>query len=234
MFGFNRDSGLWRRIHCSVFILTLTFGLSVAAPLGIDQALLVQIQSRYGKEAKARIIHWQELLRTDKNLPEQEKLKKVNEFFNQIDFVDDQYHWGEQDYWATPFEMLATNGGDCEDFSLAKYYTLIELGVPEEKLRLTYVKAVKLNQAHMVLTFFPTPQAVPLVLDNLVGTIDPATKRKDLIPVYSFNGTGLWLAKSRGSGQHLGSSGRLSLWQEVTERMQKKQFKSSLNNDREQ
>jgi len=62
---------------------------------------------------------------------------------------------------------LASNGADCEDFSIAKYFALKELGVPIQRLRITYVKAVRLNQAHMVLAYYPEPDAVPLILDNL-------------------------------------------------------------------
>ena len=120
--------------------------------------------------------------------------------------------------------MLASNGGDCEDFSIAKYFTLRELGIPAEKLRLTYVKALKLDQAHMVLTYYSTPDAVPLVLDNLINEIRSATEREDLLPVYSFNGDGLWLAKSRGMEQRVGRSERLSRWQEVIARIDEEQL----------
>ncbi|NOR71630.1 MAG: sulfate adenylyltransferase, partial [Methylomarinum sp.] len=151
---------------------------------------------------------------------EKEKLKQVNDFFNQrIEFVDDIYLWGVNDYWATPIEFLAKGAGDCEDYSIAKYFTLKELGVSESKMRITYVKALKLNQAHMVLTYFSSPRAVPIVLDNLIPQIKSATDRKDLLPVYSFNGSGLWLAKARGSGKRVGSSGRLNLWAELKQRM---------------
>jgi len=94
-------------------------------------------------------------------------------------------------------EFLATGAGDCEDFAIAKYFTLLELGVDESKMRITYVKSLRRNQPHMVLTFFASPKSVPEVLDNLIPEIKPATQRSDLLPVYSFNGTGLWTAKAR-------------------------------------
>lgn len=71
----------------------------------------------------------------------------------------------------------------------------------------------------MVLTYYEKPDQVPLVLDNLIPEILPASKRKDLVPVYSFNGSGLWLAKSRGKGEKVGSSGRLKRWQDLLRRM---------------
>ena len=186
-------------------IAALLFGLftlTVTANLEISEALLLHIHNKYGVVAEQRVIQWQRLMQTAKDLPDREKLERVNDFFNQnVDFVDDLIHWSVDDYWATPIEFLATGAGDCEDYSIAKYFTLLELGVEEKKMRITYVKAYQLNQAHMVLTYFATPKAVPLVLDNLIPVIKPATQRTDLLPVYSFNGSGLWLAKSRGEGK---------------------------------
>lgn len=182
-------------------------------------ALLDAAEERFGKDARLRLLAWQRLVQEDESRNDEEKLKKVNDFFNSVDYVSDELHWRKKDYWATPLEFLASNGGDCEDFSLAKYFTLKLLGVAEGKLKMTYVKAWKLNQAHMVVTYYQTPEAEPLVLDNLVPVIQPASKRSDLLPVYSFNGSGLWLAKQRGRGQMVGSSDRLGLWADVLARM---------------
>jgi len=144
----------------------------------------------------------------------------VNDFFNQVRFISDEKHWKSTDYWATPVEFLSTNGGDCEDFSIAKYITLRELGVPDERLRITYVKALQLNQAHMVLAYYETPDSEPLILDNLMASIRPASKRPDLLPVYSFNGNDLWMSKLRGRGQVIrGGSQRINLWRDLTIRL---------------
>ncbi len=196
---------------------------ALAGEFHIENKALTKIQKHYGSLARARVIEWAELINNDNNntLTDMEKLKLVNRFFNRNRFVSDRRHWGEEDYWATPIEFLSTNGGDCEDFSIAKYFTLRELGVSEDRLRLSYVKALKLNQAHMVVTYFKTANAEPLVLDNLISRIKPASKRKDLLPVYSFNGDGLWLAQRRGQGEFVGSSGRLSLWNDLRQRMQR-------------
>ncbi len=186
-------------------LLFWSYALVVAATLEISDELLRQINTKYGDSAQQRVIQWQKLMQTGKGLSDQEKLQRVNEFFNQnVAFVDDAIHWGVADYWATPIELLMTGAGDCEDYAIAKYFTLQELGINEDKMRITYVKALKLNQAHMVLTYFSTPKSVPVVLDNLISTIEPATKRTDLLPVYSFNGFNLWLAKARGAGQRVG------------------------------
>lgn len=161
-----------------------------------------------------RIADWQALMREKRTAPDMEKLESVNNFFNQLEFVDDLLHWGKTDYWATPQEMLATNGGDCEDFATAKYFTLRQLQIPDEKMRLIYVKALRLEQPHMVLSYYDAPETDPLVLDSLVKTILRASERPDLIPIYSFNGNGYWIARKQRS-DHIGGAERLSLWQEL-------------------
>jgi predicted transglutaminase-like cysteine proteinase len=153
-------------------------------------------------------------------LSESEKLKYVNDFFNSnIRFINDQALWKTKDYWATPYESLQRRAGDCEDYSLAKYFSLVKAGVPPEKLRIMYVKAVELRQAHMVLTYYSEPSAMPVVLDNLIGEIKPANQRKDLVPVYSFNATGFWLNKMSGKTIKLGNASRVSMWSEFIDRM---------------
>ncbi len=209
-----------KQTHLSMLLLGLLSVFIVSAALEISDALLEKISQKYGATATTRIEQWMKLMQTAKNLPEQEKLKRVNKFFNQrIEFVDDIYLWNKNDYWATPVEFLSRGQGDCEDYSIAKYFTLLELGVPEAKMRITYVKALELNQAHMVLTYYSTPRAIPVVLDNLIPEIISADKRTDLQPVYNFNGSGLWLSKERGNGRKVGGIDRLNMWSELKKRM---------------
>ncbi|BHH84365.1 transglutaminase-like cysteine peptidase [Desulforhopalus sp. 52FAK] len=203
---------------CILILCIIGMGQS-SSLFTLPQDLLDSAKTQYGESAKRRLLSWQSLIRENSQLTDREKLEKVNAFFNQMQFVDDISHWKKSDYWATPVEFLSSGGGDCEDFSLAKYFTIKALGVSETKINMTYVKAVHLNQAHMVVTYFSTPGAIPLVLDNINGAILPATKRQDLVPVYSFNGSGLWLAKSRGKGQKVGNSDRLRRWRTLLNRM---------------
>ena len=196
---------------------------SLTVEIRLDENLLNQIEQNHGSLVRQRFVNWQNLIENGKTAAETDKLKQVNDFFNQnIHFTNDITQWGKEDYWATPMELLAQGAGDCEDFSIAKYFTLLEMGVDDSKLRITYVKALTLNQAHMVLTYFASPQAVPLVLDNLKPDISPATDRNDLEPVYSFNGSGLWLAKIKGSGQQVGNAAKLNPWADLKKRMLQK------------
>lgn len=171
----------------------------------IDKSTITKVEQKYGKFAKARVNALVKLMNSLKNTSEDEKLKKVNHFFNQVRYQSDLKTWGQKDYWATRMEFLGKDKGDCEDYATAKYFTLKQLGIPTKKMYLSYVKATKQKVAHMVLTYFKTPQSIPLVLDNYNKQILPATKRPDLIPVYSFNGDSLYLAKQKGLGKEVPS-----------------------------
>jgi predicted transglutaminase-like cysteine proteinase len=189
----------------------------------ITDAQIAKLAQQFGPVAKNRLTAWKEILTGPKykKMSEQQKLEVVNDFMNHTTFVSDLQHWGKEDYWATPIEFLSTNGGDCEDYSIAKYFTLLALGVPDEKLRITYVKELVIyNEAHMVLAYFPNPDSEPLVLDNINKTIRPASARTDLLPVYSFNGSGLWLAKEQtGRAQSVGGSDRIGHWRDLQARL---------------
>jgi len=216
---FLRKQAILFCLITSVSVIWVTAG---EAPKVVSQKEIQQTDAKYGSRAADRLVEWQELVDDNQDADEDDKLDIVNDFFNRVRFVDDIIHWNKKDYWATPLEMLATNAGDCEDYSIAKYFTLKALGVPESKLYITYVKAIRLNQAHMVLTYFETPKSIPLVLDNINKRILKATKRKDLVPIYSFNGDGLWLAKQRGKGRQVsGGASKLKNWNSLLKRLEK-------------
>jgi len=195
--------------------------------LGLDLEKMQQsLAARFGSNSTPLFSDWQKMLNLSRSANENDKLRRVNDFFNRhIQFEDDAQVWGQTDYWATPLETLGKGQGDCEDFSIAKYYSLMELGVPVNKLRLVYVKARQMGpagpvlQAHMVLAYYASPNADPLVLDNLKPDIRPASTRSDLTPIFSFNSQGLWL----GTGNQAGKSS-LSRWQDLLQRAHNEGF----------
>lgn len=204
----------------SVFILDI----SADSPIDIfPPGLFDRVEKDYDKDARERVEAWQQLVISEQDNSEQGKLESVNRFFNRVRFVDDIRVWGQKDYWATPVEFLGRNAGDCEDFTIAKYFTLRALGIPSEKLRLMYVRALRLKQSHMVLAYFETPDAMPLVLDNINEKILPANYRQDLQPIYSFNGDGLWAAKAQGRGRKIKEEGSHSLWETLMNRIERGQ-----------
>uniref|UniRef100_UPI0035A6B061 cysteine protease LapG n=1 Tax=Pseudomonas fluorescens TaxID=294 RepID=UPI0035A6B061 len=183
-------------------------------------------QALYGSlgAGQGRIDAWQGLMATQNQGTELERLQAVNLFFNQqVRYVEDIDLWHEVDYWATPVQSLIKGAGDCEDYAIAKYFSLRRMGIPSEKMRITYVKALRQNRAHMVLTYYASPQAQPLILDSLMDAIKPASQRTDLLPVYAFNGEGLWLTGATGN-KKVGDTKRLSRWQDLLKKMQAEGF----------
>jgi predicted transglutaminase-like cysteine proteinase len=159
---------------------------------------------------------------------EADQVSAVNTFFNRrIIFREDAENWGVNDYWASPLESLNRGTGDCEDYSIAKYATLVALGVPHSKLRLVYVRATLggaggVAMPHMVLAYYPSPGADPLILDNLIHDVRSASLRPDLSPVFSFNAEGLW--QGAGSVSAGDPTTRLSKWQEVLGKIRQEGF----------
>ena len=192
-----------------------------------DEALLhSQMATRYGEPGLRRLQAWQEMLRAQSGLSVPQQLQGVNAFWNQnILAGEDLVVWKQADYWATPLESLGKGAGDCEDYVIGKFFSLVRLGVPSQQMRLIYVRArvggIGSTQsiAHMVLGFYATPQSEPLVLDNLVSSIQPAGQRNDLTPVFSFNAQGIYVGTERSA-----SSDRINRWQDLQQRMLKEGF----------
>ena len=222
MFRSNKRWSRYFLILWGILISGVSYQHLLADALDAKERQLADlVQAKYGARAARRVIDWRLLVQRAKaeKWNQQQALEATNRFFNRQIFMDDIKLWGQNDYWASPVEFLAAGGGDCEDFSIAKYLTLREMGIPDASLRLIYVKAVRYNQFHMVVADYATPASMPVILDNLDPTIKPANLRTDLIPVYSFNGSHLWLMKAKGQGQLGGSSDRLSLWSGLQKRL---------------
>jgi len=189
-----------------IFSILLTFFIFAADTnfnyFNLSQNESQKYEAKWGRGGLKRVEAANKLISEGRNLPDLKKLEKVNNFFNQnIVYADDFATWGKEDYWATPLESLGKGMGNCKDYAIAKYFALLQMGIPMNKLYLSYVKSIKYNIAHMVLTYFETPTSMPLVLCNYEPRILPGNQRTDLIPVYSFNGEALFLAKQTGLGQ---------------------------------
>lgn len=188
----------------SFFLLFFFSPISIAnLSINVSSKNLEKISLKYGPKGLKRVQLWDKMLEKSKDEKILQKLKNVNDFFNKISYKTDISHWKKKDYWATPFEFLGSGAGDCEDYAIGKYFSLRYLGIPDEKLRIMYVtykvKRSKFDRTHMVLTYTHKKGSTPIVLDNINKKLKLANKRKDLIPVYSFNASGLWQAKKKGS-----------------------------------
>ena len=200
-------------------VLCLLLAFAALAPRAWDAETMQRAAVVQGPLASSGVRTLQPLLAAAVGQDDPQRLATLNEFFNRrIVFTPDSEVWGQTDHWASPLELLGKGRGDCEDYVIAKYFSLMAAGIPPAKLRLVYVRATiggpgGAVQAHMVLAYYAAPGAEPLILDNLIGEIRPASRRPDLEPVFSFNSDGLW----QGVGaQSAGDPvARLSRWREV-------------------
>lgn len=203
---------------------------SVSVAIDFDH-MLDSLISRFGQQSASSFRDWQKMMDKAAKLDTPDKLKRINEFINRrIRFGDDQQIWGQSDYWATPMETLGKSAGDCEDFAILKYFTLLNLSIPDNQLRLIYVKAriggegSTVTQAHMVLAYYPTPDAEPLIMDSLITEIRPASRRPDIKPIFSFNSQGVYQGTAGGGSAGTGGVGSLSRWQDLLKRARAEGF----------
>jgi len=201
-------------------------GLTMFGPsLALDNTKLLEAAAKFSPRAVAEAQQMLLLIEKVTPLEEASRLSQVNSFFNKhIEYREDIQVWGKIDYWASPLESLDKGRGDCEDYAIAKYFTLVSAGVPVSKLRMVYVRASQAGRsvAHMVLAYYAQPGSEPLILDNLIADVRPASQRPDLRPVFSFNSEGLW------QGVGATSAGdplqRLSLWRDLLAKVQAEGF----------
>lgn len=187
--------------------------------------LIGTARAKYGPDGAQAVSDWLAMLEKAGSLTETAQLQAVNDFWNtRLSEASDQLVWGQVDYWATPLESLGMGLGDCEDFVIGKYFSLVQLGVQPEKLRFIYVRAKSgaagaQSVAHMVLGYYASPQAEPLILDSLVPRVVGARKRRDLTPVFSFNVHGIYVP-----GAKPASVDRIGRWQTLLKRMREQGF----------
>ena len=152
----------------------------------------LQNLDRSDRIAKNRILDYEKQVKICSSLPRKKQLQKINFYLNTLLPQYDAIINKKEDNWATPKEFLRVGYGDCEDYVIIKYYTLIHLGFDEKKLFITVVKEKFYGGYHMVLSYFKYKGKSPLVLDNLSFKILPMSKRSDLEAQYYINSTGVY------------------------------------------
>lgn len=211
--------------HWTLALLLVFSAIYAVATLDPD-ALQQRLIARFGPARVPLLKNWLQTVSSAKNSGDEARLKQINDFVNQnILFDSDNGTWQQSDYWATPLETIGQGAGDCEDFAIIKYVSLRMTGIPDQKVRLIYVKARidtpngPMQQAHMVLAYYATPNAEPQILDNLDTNIRPASKRPDLQPVFSFNSEAIFAGVSGKDKASVGGIGRLSRWEDAWRRI---------------
>ena len=217
------DITAMRRLPALFALLTLMWltGWSLARPAWHPERI-VDAASLRGALAEQAARELQAAMDGAMRRDEPSRVAAVNDFYHRhLRYRDDLDTWAEIDHWASPLEALQQGSGDCEDFAIAKYFTLVAMGLPPERLRLVYVRVALGDadgdtvQPHMVLAYYPRPQDDPVVLDNLVPQLHQAGDRADLTPVFSFNADGLWEGVGQVAVGGAGPVERLGRWREV-------------------
>jgi len=193
-----------RYIVIILLFIVLVVSAETVSRFFVPDKKIEELKISFGNQAVMRLNSLLGLMENLMEKPEDEIVISVNRFFNQLEYRSDLNTWNKKDYWASRLEFLGKGQGDCEDFAVSKFLTMMQLGVPKKKLFLTYVKAIGYPEAaHLVVTYYKEPGTVPFVLDNYNKKILPATQRTDLIPVYSFTANDLYIQKQQGLGKRV-------------------------------
>ncbi len=136
---------------------------------------------------------WLDLMSSIKGSSKIEQMDALNAHLNKAAYVTDMVNWQQQDYWATIHQFFSKDG-DCEDYAIAKYYSLIELGFDADQMRIVIVEDTNLNIAHAVLAVYLDDEI--WVLDNQISTLVSHDNIVHYTPLYSINENAWWLHKA--------------------------------------
>lgn len=148
---------------------------------------------RFAGTAACSYKEWMQFLHRLRRASKWEQLVAVNAYMNARPYVADDTNYGIQDYWATPNEFLARSG-DCEDFAIAKFLSLKQLGWTDDELRIVAVKDHKLGMGHAVLVAYFGGKI--WLLDNQLEHVTDLETVRHYEPVYSINQSHWWLHKN--------------------------------------
>lgn len=228
--------GAARALRQPVFVTAAVSLLAVGLTLaGVSRAYNIdrieQAARERGGNTLSMVQEMQELVGGLADADERTKQERTNLFYNRkVRWISDPNLYKQADYWASPLETFFHRRGDCEDFAIAKLFTLLAEGVHPSKLRMVVVKAdlpatstrPAETVGHMVLAYYPHPDADPIILDNLTDEMRQASQRPDLKPVYSFGTEGLW--EGTGSRDWGDPMVRLPKWRDLMSRIRAEGF----------
>lgn len=222
-----------------VLIVSLTF-VQVPSASGAgkfepwDDAVFEALTKDYGEAAGKRMRKVHDLIIENQDKPVREKLELVNDFMNGLPWIADPDIWKREDYWATGLETLTTFGGDCEDIAIAKYMTLLLMGIPDDKMGFAYVQTSD-GERHMVMVYKESPEVDSLILDNQHPDVVPSKKRRDLLAIYAFKNDGtLYVIEDDGRNDRKLKGKiddkKLAKWTSLKERSRKNREKYEIYN----
>jgi predicted transglutaminase-like cysteine proteinase len=116
-------------------------------------------------------------------------LKKVNRLVNSINYVNDSKRWEIGDYWATPTQFFE-QGGDCEDYAIAKFTLLKRMGFKNSDMRVVVLNDTFKNIIHSVLVVFIDGKQY--FLDNQIPKVLQTKEIRHYKPIFSINEKNWW------------------------------------------
>jgi predicted transglutaminase-like cysteine proteinase len=139
---------------------------------------------------RCHLMEWRQLLSDIAALEPLAQLEAVNSFMNRAPYITDPVNYGVPDYWATPLQFLSKDG-DCEDYAIAKFVSLRQLGFQSDQMRVVVVDDLNLRIPHAILVVYMAGRAY--VLDNQISRVVPAEIINHYRPIYSINEQAWWL-----------------------------------------
>lgn len=138
-----------------------------------------------------RVTAWRAKVESLKNLSPMRQLEEINRFVNDVMpyLTDSENYSGLTDYWAAPLEFLRRSG-DCEDFAIIKFVSLIHLGFSHEQMRIVVVMDVLRNLPHAVLAV--QIDGKNYILDSLFDSVMEDSLVSQYTPQYSVSRERRW------------------------------------------
>lgn len=167
-----------------ILVLFLIFPFVMFSKEFISKDDISIMEKKYGEVAAQRLKNWNSVMKNALHQDELIKVRNINAYFNQFRYRKDKYNWKEVEYWASFFEFVGKGRGDCDDYALAKYYSLRKLGVPAHRLRLITGKFYKYG--HLTLGYYKNPKD-PYLLDNNKRYLGKLNKTYQFKPETYFN-----------------------------------------------
>lgn len=144
-----------------------------------------------GKKRQTKLV--EEIIKLQTEKDEEFKVEQINFLINRMSqYESDLKIWKQLDYWTSPLEFINMGLGDCEDYAITKYYSLLKSGIKEDKLILilTNYQKEKTIEKHVVLGYWQSP--IKLWVLDINPKIEYIQDRKELEVLESFNQQGYY------------------------------------------
>lgn len=151
---------------------------------------LADLAERLPVSASMGRSHAEMVVAAARRLDPMARMRLVNDFANRMPYIEDIDNFGMRDFWADTTTFFRI-GGDCEDFAIAKYKLLGELGFHPSRLRIVVLFDTDRNRQHAILAVNTGDRA--WMLDSLIRDVVPHETAPHYRPTVSLSGPRLYL-----------------------------------------